>query len=134
MQMHSKKRDIWSEPKQQVAFLFFFLKATQCHFNKAPVGMPDDRKKKKKKGMQYFLPTLQLPCQEINLLIWKQDMQFHKLLSFGFTDSQSLTLTGFNAQFFSSDVTPFTAIQNCSNQLESLKWLGKKKKNHTTGK
>lgn len=55
--MHSKKRDIWSELKQQVAFPFFFLslKATQCHFNKAPVGMPDDRTKKK--GMQYFLPT-----------------------------------------------------------------------------
>lgn len=26
MQMHSKKRDIWSEPKQQVAFPFFFPK------------------------------------------------------------------------------------------------------------
>lgn len=49
MQMHSKKRDIWSELKQQVAFPFFLLilKATQCHFNKAPVGMPDDRTKKK---------------------------------------------------------------------------------------
>lgn len=47
MQMHSKKRDIWSEPKQQVAFLLFIflLKATQCHFNKAPVGISDDRKK-----------------------------------------------------------------------------------------
>jgi len=28
--------------------LFFFLKATQRHFNKAPVGMPDDRDNKKK--------------------------------------------------------------------------------------
>lgn len=46
--MHSKKRDIWSELKQQVAFPFFLiLKATQCHFNKAPVGMPDDRTKKR---------------------------------------------------------------------------------------
>lgn len=58
MQMHSKKRYIWSEFKQQVAFPFclLILKATQCHFNKAPVGMPDDRTKKK--GMQYFLPAL----------------------------------------------------------------------------
>lgn len=28
MQMHSKKRDIWSELKQQVAFSFLILKAT----------------------------------------------------------------------------------------------------------
>lgn len=51
--MHSKKRDIWSELKQQVAFPFFFLslKATQCHFNKAPVGMPDDRTKKKRNAL-----------------------------------------------------------------------------------
>jgi len=46
MQMHSEKRDIWSEPKQHVAFCLVLFKATQYCFNKAPVGMPDDRKTK----------------------------------------------------------------------------------------
>lgn len=46
-----------------------------------------------------FLPALSYLVKEMNLLVWKQDMQFHRLLSLGFTDSQSVTLAVFNAHF-----------------------------------
>lgn len=58
-------------------------------------------------------------------------MQFHKLLSFGFTDSQSLTLIGLNAR-----IPSFRCYTFCC-YTELLKLAGevrvaRKKKNHTT--